>query len=1083
MKKILIFSIILSTIHAYSQQTTSTSLETVPVSPEAASLGKYGDLPVNLASGRLNFTIPIYTIQIDDFEVPIYLSYNHSGLLAEEDPGLVGLGWTLHAGGRVIRNLQGKPDEKSGLGYLGGDIGTDWVVPYCLNEWSNLSDIQKKEKKFNLFDMSDSGRADTQSDKFTINAAGLSGNFSFNSYGNPIFTPHKNYKVTFDNNFKITDDTGIQYFFDDPERSFLESLPEDINNIPYNYISGWGLTSIILPNSGQEISFEYESGKIYNKTSYTESRSVLMESSGLGIADFIKDVNSVKQSGTRISIAEKRQISKISFPEGYIMFEINEVPSGSFSTSKEYLQSITIYDKFDKKINSYTFTYDNLMSNFKLLTEVKKFDQHDEQEPFYKLAYNGTPPLEIDYKSQDTWGYYNGKNNLYLITGDRSVDVSKSSLGALQKITYPTKGYTEINYESNKVSALDPNYEELPFGGQCYTTPINATETVFDNDISYGNAVKKTINITHEQVIRVTLNAFTDDGQGIAESRAKIKLVSGDWDCNPHSTCNTNGCSTMATSVIEMGNHSNDNTTEQFFYFVEAESVIEIEANLEGSFNMTGNARVIIEYFDPSIISENDFVDIGGIRVSSTKDCSGGNDCVVKNYNYIKEDGSPSGKILTEPKYSYDTVYTYRFSTTDLVPAGSANIRYYFSNSRIPFSSFQGSPVLYDRVEVLKGSDNRIEKTVKYFTSYLNEGFGFPFPPSIPKDWKNGQLHKLEIFKKQEDQYLLVKKIENNYEVKYPYPESATNYFSYGVVAKRKEFNYVQLNEPSEYILLTGNPTHYESKYYYYRPEFYHLASTTETSYFPNHNVSKETLYDYDTVTGYLTEQSSLIDGHTIKDKQYYYNHIENIPGMSTSEISAIQKLQQQNRISKPLRTEKYKNNTKLSTLHHKFKDWGNQLVLPEKIMISKGNSPFEDQTINHSYYPNGNIKEISKSKGMRTVYIWGYNNTKIIAEIKNAKYTQVQNFVSNLQNLSNLDTNAESESNLRDALDSLRNEPELKHTLITTYTHDPLVGITSITDPRRETTYYTYDNFGRLEYIKDANHKILLKKEYNYKN
>lgn len=55
---------------------TAQNLPTVaPVSPEAASLGKYGDLPVNLATGRINYTIPIFTIKEGNFELPIYSSF------------------------------------------------------------------------------------------------------------------------------------------------------------------------------------------------------------------------------------------------------------------------------------------------------------------------------------------------------------------------------------------------------------------------------------------------------------------------------------------------------------------------------------------------------------------------------------------------------------------------------------------------------------------------------------------------------------------------------------------------------------------------------------------------------------------------------------------------------------------------------------------------------------------------------------------------------------------------------------------------------------------------------------------------
>jgi YD repeat-containing protein len=53
----------------------------------------------------------------------------------------------------------------------------------------------------------------------------------------------------------------------------------------------------------------------------------------------------------------------------------------------------------------------------------------------------------------------------------------------------------------------------------------------------------------------------------------------------------------------------------------------------------------------------------------------------------------------------------------------------------------------------------------------------------------------------------------------------------------------------------------------------------------------------------------------------------------------------------------------------------------------------------------------------------------------------------------------------------------------MTTYTYKPLVGITSITDPRGETTKYVYDDFGRLKYIKDRDNNILKRYSYHYYN
>lgn len=53
--------------------------------------------------------------------------------------------------------------------------------------------------------------------------------------------------------------------------------------------------------------------------------------------------------------------------------------------------------------------------------------------------------------------------------------------------------------------------------------------------------------------------------------------------------------------------------------------------------------------------------------------------------------------------------------------------------------------------------------------------------------------------------------------------------------------------------------------------------------------------------------------------------------------------------------------------------------------------------------------------------------------------------------------------------------------TQMTTYTNDPLIGITSMTDPNNVTIYYEYDDFGRLKLFKDAEGNVLKTFSYHY--
>lgn len=52
----------------------------------------------------------------------------------------------------------------------------------------------------------------------------------------------------------------------------------------------------------------------------------------------------------------------------------------------------------------------------------------------------------------------------------------------------------------------------------------------------------------------------------------------------------------------------------------------------------------------------------------------------------------------------------------------------------------------------------------------------------------------------------------------------------------------------------------------------------------------------------------------------------------------------------------------------------------------------------------------------------------------------------------------------------------------MTTYTHEPLIGVTSISDENNKPVFYIYDPFGRLELIKDFEGNIIKKNDYHYR-
>ena len=100
-------------------QATQTQPKVVPPSPEATSLGKYGEIPISYYTGIPAVNIPLYKITTG-FPQPVELSlsYNTNGIKVEEEASMVGLGWTLNYGGTITRSVRNVDDFYSANGYL-----------------------------------------------------------------------------------------------------------------------------------------------------------------------------------------------------------------------------------------------------------------------------------------------------------------------------------------------------------------------------------------------------------------------------------------------------------------------------------------------------------------------------------------------------------------------------------------------------------------------------------------------------------------------------------------------------------------------------------------------------------------------------------------------------------------------------------------------------------------------------------------------------------------------------------------------------------------------------------------------------
>ena len=146
----------------------------------------------------------------------------------------------------------------------------------------------------------------------------------------------------------------------------------------------------------------------------------------------------------------------------------------------------------------------------------------------------------------------------------------------------------------------------------------------------------------------------------------------------------------------------------------------------------------------------------------------------------------------------------------------------------------------------------------------------------------------------------------------------------------------------------------------------------------------------------------------------------------------------------------------------------GANRILPSRIYrlnASFTGSSFEEDQQVLSYTANGNPVEIVDRSGIHTFYLWSYDDRYLVAEIRNATAEQVSSAVSAVFG-TDVGGLASMTGVTVASLNSLRANSALSGALVTTWTHAPLKGITSQTDPAGVTTHYDYDKLGRLKEV-----------------
>ncbi|MDF7820195.1 hypothetical protein P1X15_21425 [Runella sp. MFBS21] len=328
----------------------------IPPSPNAAALGKFGDIPVSYYTGLVNNSIPLYTIQDQDIMVPISLSYHHGGIRVEEEASWVGLGFSLNAGGAITRTIRGRDDFRDTTGYAFNPP----VDTYLPDPTANTNFMQKAIPYTNP-------RLDTEPDLFYYNIGGKSGKFILENKTSAPYFPLKgilldqsDVKITclsrtgssifqYQYVWEIIDENGIKYTFSEQEinttaassssysATTADSDPMPVleyNNENAHNITAWYLTSIYSPQSNTTVLFHYNrAGKFYSvsrlSTNQIQSTSDTETSSNLSdpnctTAYTLSSSDLANKTTVSANFSRNSYLESITFTNGKVHFVMND---------------------------------------------------------------------------------------------------------------------------------------------------------------------------------------------------------------------------------------------------------------------------------------------------------------------------------------------------------------------------------------------------------------------------------------------------------------------------------------------------------------------------------------------------------------------------------------------------------------------------------------------------------------------------------------------------------------------------------------------------------------------------------------
>ncbi|MFN8255394.1 MAG: RHS repeat domain-containing protein [Bacteroidales bacterium] len=1128
--KIISLILSLAVIFPYSskgQENTNDPLrlpDVIGKSPEATSLGRFGDIPVNEFTGTPDISIPLHTISIGGLEVPITLNYHASGIQVNQESTFVGLGWNIFPGGSISYIPVGE-DERLIWGNVSYSTFFNW------SQWQTVFDLDKgylfgENGPFNYSQTYSTGfflkyaekasapelgtaivdnvlaswcanTHEGEQDIYSVNILGRSFKFIRHpSTGEIIFLGQKTKdRIQYSySNFIIIDANGIKYYFNDKEMVGTNS----------NMINCWYL-SLIQDAKGNYIQFNYQNfGSIYSIPPLSEIYVEADQDIGRGLNRNLsvnnRSINNLYLTGIETNLEK-------------VDFQFIEGRRDLTGPGKRHLDKVIVKDKLNNKnVKVYKFDYsyfignttggnylndhifignvdpmpDDVSLSYRLkLIGMKQLNPDDTTiyGPEYHFTYDETFPLPWKTSfSKDFWGFYNGQEN--------NIDLEFETKHTL--IPDP-KLYSEIipqGYETFKGAnrSMSKSFSVLGILKSITYPTGGKTEFEFEPHISnskYGgtaegkNALFSTFNLLVSDYNDNLVPSISHPAEVFTitdTTEIIIKPYLNAYDYNYLDISNTYITLTKVNNpgqqIVRYDIFSDTSLWIKDFVLQPGTYVLlcHLDDNIPfpGVVNMKPIVYASLTYTVKNSLPPELLINYsGGLRIKSLTNYDEKNNLTsIKSYLY------DNGSELKPSMFYYHTQYgftkvvetgydAYGNKNPPLYLYSLGNKYTYSSDNMVQMSGYDvGSSVGYSKVEIQNRSNNGANNGKEIAFYNL-------YQPTLMGDRyfyvQPGLIAAGDLTKR-------VYLNQTNDTVR-------KEQFEYNEISVSKRFLNAEFcnNYYGDDTHKMGDFTQY-SILVYLNKSFFHFLQKKSTFDYLGGKLSGFTEYSYDTINYCLDEVIELTSNGKLKNTKYSYPH-----DFSTSVYPSMVSLNQINPVIEQTNLLDGTQVDYLKTDYNLVTSPSNPVYLPGKIYTKYKNGLLEERISYDFYGEGGNIIQYHKTNNINTYYYWGYNNQYPVAKIENLAYSEIdQNLKTLLDRLDDINlTNSE----LQSLNNSIRNYSSLNNKMVTTFTYKPLVGIKTQTDPNGKTTYYEYDSFGRLVRIRDNDQNIIKEIDYKYKN